>query len=407
VKIEQPRRTRGCIHLWSGIVMSRVRKPLLITLFGLVVLSASHYAWSKSHSLYDTQDGYQWVRADSSSDPAIASDEIWQAAATCQRPYFIRATLRAKAELKAFYDAAPEEISAWRDRPARLQIPRVPSDFQNLAKRQQAELERTIAEAEYDSRLHAKYMEWYAIASQLEEQAKQWQQRLINVADQTVTFSQAHNQNLKIPSVTRIKQVDANESLEQRMLLLLGLSGFSKDQLQALKARCVEVIPIKKILAQAKLWRWPIDCPASFWLGLELVFIGLCFSRISRWISAGNPPTEWRHVRHLVQHLVTTTPLVLNNKFASLVLFLRSRSSQSDRLHVRRWVNRVTSALRPVAFNNGHRVPSHLQTHALQQRAPVQSSADRFRLANRSTSQLLHVLVRRLKAEANAAILNC
>ena len=306
------------------------RTGLLITLLGLVGLSASYYAWSKAHpfhALHDTQDDYRWVRADSSGDPAIESDEVWQASATCELPYFIRATLRAKAELKAFYDATPEEISEWRNRPARPRIVRASSnaaDFHNLLKREQAELERSIAEAEYDSLLHVKYTEWYAIASKLEEQAKQWQQRLINVADQRVALSEAHNQNSRMLSANGIKQIGASENLEQHMLLLLGLSGFSKDLLQALKARCVEVIPVKKILTQAKLWHWPIEYPASFWLGLELVFIGLFFQPISRWISAGDPRTKWRHVRHMAQRLVTTTRMVLKNKLTSggLVLTL-------------------------------------------------------------------------------------
>jgi len=282
----------------------------LITLLGVVVLGASCFAWSRIHAFhrsYDLQGDYQWVRADSSTDPAIESDEVWQASATCQLPYFIGATLRAKAALKAFYDAAPEEISEWRDRPARPRSPRAPSneaDFQNLLRREQAELERSIAEADYESQLHAKYMEWYATASKLEDQAKQWQQRLINVADRRVTVSEAHSQNFRMVSANGIKQVGANENLEQHMLLLLELSGFSKDQLQALKARCVEVIAVKKILGQAKLWRWPVDYPASFWLGLELVFVGLFFSPISSWISAADPRSERRRqgmvaVRHI------------------------------------------------------------------------------------------------------------
>ena len=114
-------------------------------------------------------------------------------------------------------------------------------------------------------------------------------------------------------SANGIKQIGASENLEQHMLLLLALSGFSKDLLQALKARCVEVIPVKKILTQAKLWHWPIDYPASFWLGLELVFIGLFFSPISRWISAGDPRTKWRHVRHMAQRPITTTRMVLQS----------------------------------------------------------------------------------------------
>ncbi|HML07025.1 MAG TPA: hypothetical protein VK430_02710 [Xanthobacteraceae bacterium] len=303
---------------------SRVsRTGLLITVLGLVVLYASYYVWRKSHplhALYETQDDYRWVRADSSSDPAIESGEVWQASATCQLPYFIGATLRAKAELKAFYDAAPEEISEWRDRPARPRIPRAPSsevDFQNLLKREQAELDRSIAEAEYDSQLHAKYMEWYAIVSKLEDQAKQWQQRLIKVADQRLTLGEADNQNFIMLSANGIKQVGASENLEQHMLSLLGLGGFSKDELQALKTRCVEVIPVKRILTQAKLWHWPISYPASFWLGLELVLIGLFFRPISRWISAGDPRAAWRHVRHTAQRLIATTRMVLKDKFAS------------------------------------------------------------------------------------------
>ena len=299
------------------------RTGLLVALSGLAVLGASYYAWSKtrpSHGLSGTQDDYKWVRADSSSDPAVETDEVWQTSATCQLPYFIAATMRAKAELKGFYDAAPEEIRDWHDRPARPLVPRAPAneaDFQNLLRHEQADLERSIAEADYDLRLHAKYMEWYVTASKLEERAKRWQWRLSNVADRRMTLSEARRRSRGVRSSNGIQQVAVtNNHLEQDVLPLLGLDGFSKDQSQALKTRCVEIIPVKKIFTPTKLWHWPVDHLASFSLGLELLFVGLLFGPISRWISAGDMRTEWRHLRQTMQRLVTTAGIVLKSEFA-------------------------------------------------------------------------------------------
>ena len=161
----------------------------LIALSGFAVLGASYFVWAQTNAFHGSsaaRDGYLWVRADSSSKPPLEVDELWQASAACQRPHFIAAALRAKAKLRAFYDAAPEEIREWRNRPSRAPTPRVPADeadFQSFSKREQAELERKLAETDYESHLHAKYMEWYVTASKLEEQAKQWEWRLNNLAD--------------------------------------------------------------------------------------------------------------------------------------------------------------------------------------------------------------------------------
>ena len=287
------------------------RTGLLVALSGLAVLGASYYAWSKTGPFYGfhgTRDAYRWVRADSSSNTGIETDEVWQASATCQLPYFIAATLRAKAELNAFYDAAPEEVRDWRARPAPV-IARAPTDeaaFQNPLRREQAELERSIAEADYELRLHAKYMEWYVTASKLEEQAKQWEWRLSSVSDQRMTLGEARRKNFGLRSGYGIEQAAASANLQQYALSLLGLGGFPKDQRQALKTKCVEIIPVKKIFMPASLWRWPVDRLASFTLGLELVLVGLLFGPISRWIGAGNAVTEWRHLRQTAQRLVRT-----------------------------------------------------------------------------------------------------
>jgi len=317
------------------------RTGLLVAFSGLAVLGASYYAWSNTrpfHGFYGTRDSYQWVPADSSSDSAIETDEVWQASATCQLPYFIAATLRAKAKLNAFYDAAPEEIRDWRARPARL-IARAPTDeaaFQNPLRREQAELERSIAEADYESRLHAKYMEWYVTASKLEQQAKEWEWRLSSVSDQRMTLGEARRNNLGLRSGNGIGQVAATANSEQHTLSLLGLGGFPKDQLQALKTKCVEIIPVKKIFTPARLWHWPVDRLGSFTFGLELVFVGLLFGPISKWVGAGGAVTDWRHVRQTVQRLVMTAGILLRSRLAFIAHASRRRLGKAAKRFVMR-----------------------------------------------------------------------
>jgi len=297
------------------------RSGLLITLLGFAVLGASLYAWAQTsplHHLYYTEDEYKWVRADSSSAPAVETDEIWQAPATCQLPFFVRATMQAKAKLKAYNDAAPEEILAWRDRPAR-QTPRLLPD--DLLKREQEERERDIAAKDYDAELHVKYAEWYVTVSKLEEQVQRWEWRLSNVVDQRITFSEARRRGTDIGdySGNDIEQISARRLFEHYGLSVLGLGGFPDDQQQAIKATCVSVIPLKKIVTRTKyytqIWRWPVDHVAAFWFGLELVLVGVFFSPIARWISTGDAQTLWLDVHNAVKRFATMTRSFLRSKF--------------------------------------------------------------------------------------------
>jgi hypothetical protein len=310
----------------------RVRVGVLIGLLGLAVLGASFYAWARTsphHRLYYTEDEYKWVRADTPNAPALETDEIWQAAANCQRPYFVKAAMQAKAKLKVYDDAVPDEIRALRDR-LRLR-PQPAADktpFYYFLKREQQEGERRIAGTDYDAQLHAKYTEWYVTVSKLEEQAKQWEERLSGLADRSAAFSETRRRNTDVRAPPR-----TDRDLEHSALSLLGLGGFPDEQQQAIKAACVNVIPVKKIVAATRyhteIWRWPIDRVASFWFGLELVLVGALFGQIATWISTGDVQAAWRHLREAAKHLVTTARTaggVLAGKIVLIALSLQRRA---------------------------------------------------------------------------------
>jgi len=298
---------------------------LLVTLLGFAVLGASFYAWTQTspfHRLYYSEDEYKWIRADSSSASAVETDEIWEAPATCQLPYFVRATMHAKAEFKAFNDATPEEILAWHNRPASPTLPPEKPDPYHFLQREQEDHERDVAEKAYDAELHVKYAEWYVTVTKLEEQVRQWEWRLSNVKDQRMTFSEARRRSADIGLYpgNDIEQVSASRLFQHYGLSLLGLGGFSADQQQAIKKACVYVIPLKKIVAKTnyyiEIWRWPVDHIAAFWSGLELVFVGVLFSPIARWISTGDSQMLRRDVRDAARRLVTTTRSFFRSKRA-------------------------------------------------------------------------------------------
>jgi hypothetical protein len=188
-------------------------------------------------------------------------------------------------------------------------------------KREQEERERDIAAKDYDAELHVKYAEWYVTVSKLEEQVQRWEWRLSNVVDQRITFSEARRRGTDIGdySGNDIEQISARRLFEHYGLSVLGLGGFPDDQQQAIKATCVSVIPLKKIVTRTKyytqIWRWPVDHVAAFWFGLELVLVGVFFSPIARWISTGDAQTLWLDVHNAVKRFATMTRSFLRSKF--------------------------------------------------------------------------------------------
>lgn len=193
------------------------RIGLALVVAGAAVFAASWYDRTRSGPNF----GPQSVRADSAAAPAataIDEDERWQVGAACLRPYFAVAAEQAHAALKAYDDAGPEEIRAWRDRP-----------------------QQDDARA-----LHAKYPDWFEAKSRLGRQAAQWQRRLDELAGRTVTLSEAR---MRVRDVRLYVSEDpelagAGRDFQHFMYFLLGLGGFPDEQMDAIRAACIDVTAI-------------------------------------------------------------------------------------------------------------------------------------------------------------------
>jgi hypothetical protein len=254
------------------------RVGLSITLVGFAVLGASLYDWIQTSPLHRpvyTEDEYQWIRADSSNAPAVESDEIWQLSATCQRPYFVEAAEQARTKLKAYNDTSPDEIRAWRNRP-----------------REQRETEKGFADSDDGLKLHAKYQDWFLAELRLERQLEQWERRLGTVADKSITLREARRRitDIRLYIGDDMELASAGRDFTHFVLFLLGLGGFSDDQVNAIKAACIDVVPVKRIVTKTiyrtDIRRWPVDDAAAFCSGFALAFFGLVLSPVASWIRA-------------------------------------------------------------------------------------------------------------------------
>lgn len=280
------------------ITVARLR--IFFAVMGCAILGASLIDWAQS--LRTTETGYTWVSATSPNGPAVETAEIWQASARCMRPFFADAVLRSKTRLNAYYDRVPAEVRASRMSAAGAEVPRyaaaaqdgnyrLVSDRQNASGSNAAQLERGAI-------LHARYAEWYANVFKLEVEQHQWEDRLRNVADQSVTVSEAARRSFTAGRGDA--HADAAGDFDRNLLALLGLGGFPADVEQALRARCVSIVPVKKVFRSAsylgELYRWPLDHAAAFSFGLELLFVAIFFVPIDLWLGTGNMQAVRRHL---------------------------------------------------------------------------------------------------------------
>jgi hypothetical protein len=286
--------------------LSHIR--LSITVLGCAILGASLFAWAQG--LHATEDGYIWVARDASNTAATETAEIWQTSASCVRPFFVKALLRSKAKLSAYYQLAPEDIRAWRYRQTQGDnlAPADSKSFYRLVSGESDPHMRDAAQMEYDATLHVQHAEWYATVSKLTIQQSQWEQRLDNVTDQRMILSETTRKGFKAYSGQDLAPAGAKGDFEHYVLFLLGLGGFPGDEEQAIKLNCVNIVPVKKIFNSASLfgeiWHWPFDHIAAFSLGLELVLVGTLFVPITLWIGTGDWRPVQQHFYEAARHLL-------------------------------------------------------------------------------------------------------
>jgi hypothetical protein len=161
---------------------------------------------------------------------------------------------------------------------------------------------------EYVAQLHVQYAEWYANVFKLEIEEGQWQQRLKDVADQRLVFSESARKSFGAYSGHDGELTSAANSFDDHVLATLGLGGFPADEELALKSNCVKISLVKKISEAPnyfrELWRWPVEQTAAFALGLELIFIGIFLVPVTLWIGTGNPQLAAQHIHDEINRLV-------------------------------------------------------------------------------------------------------
>jgi len=344
--------------------VSRLR--LSIAVLGSAVLGASLVSWAYTQHM--AADAHAWVALESSSAPAVEAAEIWQTSADCVRPFFVKAVLRSKAKLKAYYDLAPDEVRAWRNRQYRGENLHPAPDQKGPYRYVSAEpdLSREAAQSEYDATLHAQYAEWFATVSKLTIHESQWEQRLTNVADQKVIIGDATRRGFAAYSGQEPELATAKGGFEHYILFLLGLGGFSSDEEQANERNCVLVTPVKKIVQTVhgwrEIWRWPIDHAVAFSMGLELILAGLFFVPIALWIRTGDVQSVRWHIGSMGQQLATIIA-TLHRRQSVMDLFIKIRTISLARLrtislgglwrvldHMRAWLEPWRRSDVPEAF---------------------------------------------------------
>jgi hypothetical protein len=277
------------------ITVARIR--IFFAVMGCAALGASLIDWAQN--LRAAESGYAWVQANSPLAPAVATAEIWRASARCMRPFFVNAVLRSKATLNAYDDLVPAEVRAARTAAAggeNLLGPGQGGTYRLVSDRPDASGD--AAQRERGAMLHVRYAEWYANVFKLEIEEHQWEERLGNVADQSVTVGEATRRSFT--AGRGVARDDAAGDFDRNLIVLLGLGGFPADQEQALRARCVTVVPVKKVFASAnyvsELWRWPLDHAAAVAFGLELLLVAIFFVPIDLWLGTGETRAALRHV---------------------------------------------------------------------------------------------------------------
>lgn len=300
-------------------VRSRIR--LAFGVLGGVVLGASLFSWA--YGVHAAAGRYTWTRVEPSKGRASETAELWHVSASCVRPYFVRALLRSKVELQAHYAVAPPEIRARLDPRANAARSVEPAAWHPRDSGQK-DIGLASQDKEYVASLQVKYAEWYAALFKLEIEANNWQQRLLDLGDQTVVVGAASRRSFAAYSRGNMKLIGSQGDFDGYLLTAMGLGGLPSDEQLSLKSDCLTVSLVKQSFASAdylrKLWRWPIDCLAEFLLGLELVLVSIFFVPVFRWIETGDSKAVTRHIHDLANRVGASIRSFDRDRFIAAVL---------------------------------------------------------------------------------------
>src|SRR5262249_18543871 len=80
----------------------------------------------------------------------------------------------------------------------------------------------------------------------------------------------------------------SDEKFDLAAKYLLGLTVFSGELAKTIRLKCLEITPVKRVLADTiygtDIERWPVETPASFWTGIAFALFGLLLGPIVFWI---------------------------------------------------------------------------------------------------------------------------
>ena len=295
------------------------RLGIVIAVVGLAVLAASLFHWNRttlSRGLIYSDDHYDWTIAALSSKPALEVDEVWDLPAACVKPFYLAQIQDFKGKLTAHNATKPpavvldppkkntqfatdpdfqRQLEGW-DR--RLQVLRRNSDAISQVAKAYGSYDTTtfnaLNKALEDNDLAVDPL-WVATRLRLSLLIEQWTLDADGVENKRSAKSYILNAVQHPSAINNISASIAisnaktsEDRFDQAAQYLLGLVPFSSDMAKAIRLKCLEKTPIKRVLTDtvygSDIGRWPLEMPGSFWIGIALSVLGLLLGPVVFWI---------------------------------------------------------------------------------------------------------------------------
>jgi hypothetical protein len=302
------------------VVPTRIaRIGIVIAFAGLAVLGASLFHWNQttlSRGLLYSDNHYEWTIASASSKPALAEDEIWDLPAACVKPFYFAQARDFESKLAAHNATKPPAVVL--DPPKKKPLFAIDPDLQRQSEESNRRFQvatRNLDAISQVAKLYGLYdtQEYEAMNKALDENnlavdpvwvatrvrlnllIKRWTSDAADVEGKRIARSDILDA-VRLPSsisnlgislaVTGAQSSDDKFDLTAKYLL--GLTVFSSAMAKTIRLKCLEITPVKRVLANTTygmdIERWPVETPASFWIGIALAVFGLLLGPIVFWV---------------------------------------------------------------------------------------------------------------------------